>query len=55
MPILFKSSVILKEGDGPPINTTGSWAYMRGLIRGLRHIAVCISETMLAFALFWPS
>jgi|AntAceMinimDraft_17_1070374.scaffolds.fasta_scaffold09195_8 hypothetical protein len=40
MHILFHSSVILEEGDGPPIKPTGSLAYMRGLIRGLRHIAV---------------
>ena len=40
MPILFNSSGILKEGDGPPIKATGSGAYMRGLIRGLCHIAV---------------
>jgi hypothetical protein len=46
MPILFKSSGILKEGDGPPIKATGSRAYMRSLIRGFCHIAVYISETI---------
>jgi hypothetical protein len=40
MPILFDASVIFREGDGPPIKSTGCRAFARGLIRGLRHIAL---------------